>query len=61
MHWLRVGGLVFFRLSYSEYSQGHQRHSGRDAGDEVPVQRGRGGLQEVLVPRVRLERLCPSH
>lgn len=61
MRWLRVRGFLFFRLSDSEHPQDHQRHSGRDTGDEVPAQCGTGGPQEILVPRARLERLRLSH
>lgn len=57
----KVWGFVFFRLFHSEHSQDLKRHNGRNIGDGVPVQCGRGGSQEVLVPRAQLDRLCPSH
>lgn len=61
MHLLKVCGFVFFRLFLSEHPQNLKCYSGRDAGGEVPVQRGRGGARKVLVSRTHLERLCPSH
>ncbi|KAF3817293.1 hypothetical protein GH733_011693, partial [Mirounga leonina] len=42
----------------SEHSQNLNRHGGRNDGDGVPVQCGRRELQEVLVLRVPLDRLC---